>query len=157
MARRVGRKRVSDDAGSLGVDVDDDFDDGSIDGDEYTTDEDIDPTQRVDAYRCVKNLENRSRGNPAPSRRSPDGEDRPRRPDRNARRRTTHVPPSQTTKRSKRAAKSKSFLADTLARPRRSFRGNDAPPEFAMYYGVDVRSILLTTTRSPPAVRGGDP
>ena len=46
MARRVETGAVSDDAGSLGVDVDDDFDDGSIDGDEYTTDEDIDPTQK---------------------------------------------------------------------------------------------------------------
>ena len=106
-------RAVGDDAGSLGVDVEDDFDDGADDGDEYTTDEDVDPTQKGGRISMRKKF-GKSQSQPVrPSQPS----QRPSQASR-SQRASTHdadAPSQTTTKRSKRAAKSKSFLADTLA------------------------------------------
>ena len=113
LARRVETGAVGDAAGSLGIDVDDDFDDGNVDGDEYTTDEDIDPTQKGGRISLRKKFGKSQSQSARPSQPS----QRPSQASR-SQRASAHdadAPPSQTTKRSKRAAKSKSFLADTLA------------------------------------------
>ena len=113
LARRGETGAVGDDAGSLGIDVDDDFDDGNVDGDEYTTDEDIDPTQKGGRISLRKKFGKSQSQSARPSQPS----QRPSQASR-SQRASAHdadAPPSQTTKRSKRAAKSKSFLADTLA------------------------------------------